>query len=284
PHIGWDAIQYSWKQAPYMLEEWRQAAEGGRLQADTRQAAFFRRGKPTEELYDMSSDPWQMHNLAGDPAHGATLERMRAECERWMLDNRDLGLLSQYELYVRSAPDSPLEMGADDRRNPVGKLLKAAWTANRRDPAAIAELRELLKADDAAVRRWGGIGLLGLGEKASPATEDLGRALGDPSPDVRMTAAEALCGLRETEAAMPVLAELLAHESRIIRNETLLAICRTGPAARPALAHVEKSLGPSLHEGLWSYDNIPDMVELARACVGENASAKVRLTRQRYLP
>ena len=168
PHIGWDAIQYSWQKAPYMLDEWRQQAEAGKLKADTRQACFFRRSKPVEELYDMQTDPWQMHNLAGDPQQRATLQRLRAECERWMVENRDLGLLSQYELYARSEKDSPLEMGTDPKRNPVRQLLDAANLANRCDAAAIPRLRELLKADDGAVRRWGAIGLLALGAKAAP--------------------------------------------------------------------------------------------------------------------
>lgn len=284
PHIGWDAIQYSWRQAPHMLDEWRQAAEAGKLNADSRQAAFFRRSKPVEELYDIAADPAQMHNLANDPAHQPTLQRMRAECERWMVENRDLGLLSQYELYVRSQQDSPLEMGEDPARNPIRRLLGAANLANRGDASAIPQLCELLKADDGAVRRWGAIGLLALGDRAVPAMENLLAALKDPSPDVRMTAAEALCGLGRAEAAMPALISLLSHESRIIRNETLLALCRIGPAAQPALTHVDTALGPSKHQGIWSSDNIPEMIALARSCAGSDPSAQLKLTRQRYLP
>ncbi|MCU0916066.1 MAG: sulfatase-like hydrolase/transferase [Planctomycetes bacterium] len=284
PHLGWDAIQYSWKQAPHLLEEWRQAAAAGRLHADTRQAAFFRRSKPVEELYDMVGDPAQMHNLAGDPQHQATLERMRAAGERWMLENRDLGLLSQYELYVRSEKDSPLEMGMDRGRNPIGPLLAAANLANRRDPAALPQLCRLLQADDGAVRRWGALGLLALRDQAAGATESLLAALKDASPDVRLTAAEALCGLDQVEAALPVLIALLAHESRIIRNETLLALCRVGPAAKGALPHLDQARAASRHEGIWSSDNIPDLIALVRACVDESKLAPLKLTRQRYHP
>ncbi|RYD23932.1 MAG: sulfatase [Verrucomicrobiaceae bacterium] len=38
--------------------------------------------RPREELYDLKTDPWQMHNLAGDPAH----EKIRAELETRLLD------------------------------------------------------------------------------------------------------------------------------------------------------------------------------------------------------
>ena len=61
---------------------------------------------------------------------------------------------SWYELYTRSEKDSPYEMGRDPQRNPVKRLLEAANTANRCDPAAIPRLVELLGDDDSAVRRW----------------------------------------------------------------------------------------------------------------------------------
>jgi N-sulfoglucosamine sulfohydrolase len=284
PHLGWDAIQYSWERAPFMLEEWRQAAEAGKLESGTRQACFFCRSKPVEELYETATDPDQMHNLAGDAQHWETLQRMRAACERWMLENRDLGLLSQYELYVRSEKDSPVEMGADPARLPMRQLLDAANLANRCDPVAMAQLCELLKADDGAVRRWGAIGLLALHEQAAPAAGNLLGALKDSAPDVRLTAAEALCGLGHAEAAMPVLIELLSFDSRIIRNETLLALARIGPVAKPALPYLDRARTPSRHQGIWSYDNIPTMIEIVRACANDSTSGKLRLTRERYLP
>jgi hypothetical protein len=287
PQIGWDAIQYSWHKAPYMLEEWRQHAQAGKLKADTRQACFFRRGKPAEELYDMQADPWQLHDLAGDPKQQATLQRLRAECERWIVENRDLGLLSQHELYARAEKDSPLEMGMDPKRNPVQQLLDAANVANQCDAAAMPRLRDLLKADDGALRRWGVIGLLALGAKAAPATETLLSALKDPAPDVRMTAAEALCGLGHVDDAVPVLISLLADKDYIIRNETLITLCRIGPAAHAALPYLDKARAPGArHTGIWSYDDVAEAIPLARACLSDapDAKAKLKLTRQKYLP
>lgn len=99
-----------------------------------------------------------------------------------------------------------------------------------------------------------------------------------------VTAAEAACRCGQAEAALPVLIQLLSHDSRIVRNETLLALCRIGPAARPALPHLDKALAPSRHAGLWSYDNIPDMIALVRACADEDAASQLKLTRQKYLP
>lgn len=282
-HIGWDAMDYSWDMAPDMLEQWRQSAESGKLKANTRQACFFTGSKSAEELYDIVNDPAQMNNLAGNPLYLSTLERMRKECEVWMVENNDLGLLSLYELYKRSERDSPLEMGADPIRNPIEQLLKAANLSSQRDPQNISEFSHLLKDKDCALRRWGAIGLLALGSKATIATTDLTNALKDPAPDVRLTAAEALFNLGLGKQAEPVLIKLLSHESLIIRYETLLTLCRIGPAAQACLPYLENVNTKCTQDNLVA-NTTNRRIEIARACLGGEDPHNIRLRRQKYLP
>jgi N-sulfoglucosamine sulfohydrolase len=45
---------------------------------------------PREELYDTHADPHQLNNLAADPRHRTTLERMRIELRRWRQAQGDL--------------------------------------------------------------------------------------------------------------------------------------------------------------------------------------------------
>ena len=49
----------------------------GKAKSDAAAAAVVRRyhTRPAEELYDVKSDPWQLKNLAAEPAH-ATTERV----------------------------------------------------------------------------------------------------------------------------------------------------------------------------------------------------------------
>ncbi len=49
--------------------------------------AFLHR--PREELYDLRVDPTEVKNLADDPAHRATLERMRGELAKFRKDTHD---------------------------------------------------------------------------------------------------------------------------------------------------------------------------------------------------
>lgn len=47
--------------------------------------------RPIEELYDREADPWELNNLAGDPAHAATLTEMRGILDAWIQETNDRG-------------------------------------------------------------------------------------------------------------------------------------------------------------------------------------------------
>ena len=50
---------------------------------------LFSPERPAEELYDWGADPWQVNNLAGDPAHRATLETLRKRMDAVLAATRD---------------------------------------------------------------------------------------------------------------------------------------------------------------------------------------------------
>lgn len=45
--------------------------------------------RPDEELYDLSKDPHQIHNVTGQPAFAATQQQLRAQLNQWMKDTAD---------------------------------------------------------------------------------------------------------------------------------------------------------------------------------------------------
>lgn len=55
------------------------------------QLVFFGPVKPAEELYDLANDPHEIHNLAGNPAHAAELERHRRLLAGWIAATGDQG-------------------------------------------------------------------------------------------------------------------------------------------------------------------------------------------------
>lgn len=68
----------------------------GQLNGDA--AYIFMKTKQEEELYDLSTDPDEIKNLAGKVEHRATLTAMRTALAAWQLEIRDLGFIPEYDL------------------------------------------------------------------------------------------------------------------------------------------------------------------------------------------
>ena len=64
-----------------MCELRRVQAEGKLTPA---QALYFNPNRAPEELYDTWSDPWEVKDVAADPANAAKLAELRAECDAWL--------------------------------------------------------------------------------------------------------------------------------------------------------------------------------------------------------
>jgi arylsulfatase A-like enzyme len=60
------------------------------VEAAPERVAWFNK-RPAEELYDVVNDPFELHNLAGDPAHAGTLAELRTQLEAWMKAQGDEG-------------------------------------------------------------------------------------------------------------------------------------------------------------------------------------------------
>jgi hypothetical protein len=235
PHLSWSQFISYTEEMPTM-KAWRQLATEGKLTGPP--ARYFSPTKPVEELYDNETDPHQVNNLASDPKHRETLERLRAECIRWMKATGDLGLLPEHEMLVRAAGSTPWEIAADPRKNPLDTLLSAAALANEMKPGNTKRLVALLTNKDAALRWWGALGLVALGKDAKPAESALRKALNDDSPSVRIAAAEAIGNLGDHAAALPVLTKALEHNAPLVRLAGINVLDRFGSKAKPALSAI----------------------------------------------
>jgi uncharacterized sulfatase len=248
PQLPWFHDQY----ISYMYEmptmgAWQRLADAGALAGPP--AVFMARSKPEEELYDVQSDPFEVRNLAGQPEHRATLERLRAEHRRWQQEIVDLGLLPEADLRTRFGGEAPY---AAVRRTPdaypLARIAAAADLANRRDPASISRLSALLSDGDAAVRYWGAVGLGTIaGDESARQHADsaVTTALDDRAPWVRVAAADALCRLGQIEKALPVLEAANSDSNEWVRLQAINVLDRLDQGARPALGALKKALGDS---------------------------------------
>jgi arylsulfatase A-like enzyme len=80
---------------------------------DSLQELFFRKSRPEEELYDLKNDPYELHNLADNPAYHNKLEELRQENVRQALRINDLGFTCEEELYKKWWPNGSQPVTAD---------------------------------------------------------------------------------------------------------------------------------------------------------------------------
>ena len=82
-----------YKDGKDILKALRKAHAAGTLN-DT-QELLFARTRPTEELYDLTEDPFEIRNLADDPNHQTQLKKLRKRLDEWMERTNDQGAESE---------------------------------------------------------------------------------------------------------------------------------------------------------------------------------------------
>ncbi|RBP44266.1 putative sulfatase [Roseimicrobium gellanilyticum] len=192
PHLPYGQHINYMMQMP-TAQVWKKAYDEGR--ATPEQAMFWKATKPSEELYDLQSDPHEVKNLAGDPAHVATLDKLRAANEKHLKDTRDLGFIPEAERLKVSGDRSPRDAFVSEDVYPFDQVLAMARAASDTSGSGkdAAPFIAGLSHNNAVVRYWAALGLhirgaaaVGMGHKA------LRKAFADSSVSVRIAAANAL--------------------------------------------------------------------------------------------
>jgi uncharacterized sulfatase len=178
-------------------------AEGG----DTEESKALWTRRPFEELYDLHTDPQELHNLADQAAVAGVEERLAASLRAWLIETRDTAFLPEPEMHRRAAEAglTPYEMARDPALYPIEDVLAAAEQASRGAAAPVEAFRHV----DPAVRYWALMGLIMKEDRSEAVTARYVHALSDGNPVVRTTAAEGLARLGRNELALTAFRDLL---------------------------------------------------------------------------
>ena len=94
-----EAGKVAYQEVGQTMHELRRVQAEGKLTPV--QALYFNPNRAPEELYDTQSDPWEVKNIAGDPANATKLAELRAECDAWLARCGPLADLHPDELVKR---------------------------------------------------------------------------------------------------------------------------------------------------------------------------------------
>jgi uncharacterized sulfatase len=209
-------LDYLWKAAS--MQAWADAFRAGTLTPI--QARFFL-PKPPEELFDATTDPDNVVNLATDPALAADLARLRAALHERLLSIRDTGFLP--EVRLQGGPGAPpaQTLAADETHYPLTRLLPALDRMQLHgDTAAV----DSALTDAHSVMRWWAASSAALLPREP---DGLAALLEDADVTVRTAAAESLLRRRPDPAAVAALsAVLVSKEAWPVRLAAANAVAR----------------------------------------------------------
>jgi len=199
PHYA-DAIQNNYRYQMAAYREWRELYDEGKLGSDQRQ--FFEAKMP-ERLYDLSTDPHELKDLAADPAHGAKLREMRLVLQTKLKSLPDLGFIPESVL-VKEAMNDPTGYGKT-RSAEIATLIDTADLMLQPFVESEAALRDALVSDKANVRYWAAGVCAAYGQEAVELVDLVKELLDDPDMMVRVRAIEYLGMVGEIDPRAPLV-------------------------------------------------------------------------------
>ncbi len=231
-----------YKDAKKIVAHSRRLFEAGKLNA--LQSKPFLPTRPPEELYDLTSDPFETKNLAGDPAHAETLAGLRGDLETWMIDNRDLGLIPEPILEDKGkACGSKYAVMLQAENKDLLKDILAVIDAS--DAADAGIIKASLRSREPAIRYWAA---RAVGAKKMDSLEGrLQRMLEDENGTVRVTAARSLAQLGDF-SGLGVLAREITNDNLLVGLYAIRAIEAIGDKARTETETVVRAAVGSRYE------------------------------------
>ena len=165
----------------------------------------------SEQLYDLSADPWETKNLAADPAHTKKLAALRDLLKATMKEAKDTGLVPE-PLFQGLSGKSTIADHVQNEKFDHGMITDLAFTATEIDLKNLPLLKGAIASSDLIERYWGAVGMRLLGEKAAAEADSLPPLLKDKHAGIRTTAGQALFALGKKDIAAEALLADVASE------------------------------------------------------------------------
>lgn len=226
--------EYQW-QAPSVVS-WEKAFHEGLLNEE--QSAFWKQ-KPTEELYEISVDPFNVSNLAADKEYSEILEKMRNANRKIILDTKDAGFIPE-AMKISISDTSAIYEFTHSARYPLGRILETAEMSSSRDSCFEEELIKRFTDENPIVRYWAAMGCCVQNFHSKTAKYNLTKLLKDKEQSVRIIAAEALYRLGDINNVLPILTVALQSDNSQIRLQAITILEGMGKDALPALSEIKQ--------------------------------------------
>ncbi|MHC4329860.1 MAG: sulfatase/phosphatase domain-containing protein, partial [Planctomycetota bacterium] len=200
----------------------RKLHEEGKL--NELQGRIYSPTRPTEELYDLKSDPNETRNLAADPRYARQLAKLRKTLYDWMVETKDLGLIPE-----PIAEDLGNEYGnkyniLQDKKydDLIPQLIRTIEAGENRD---LKTLRKLLETGNDCQKYWAAT-WLGV-HKDKRSEESLKEMTTSETPALRVASLLALHRIKPDDEYLRALANEINNSNVIVGMCAMNAIEQT---------------------------------------------------------
>lgn len=131
-----------------LMQELYRFEEEGKLQGV--QKLWFRKTKDREELFDTAKDPYELNNLAQDPAYKEKLKELRMELDNWMKFTEDKGFIREIDWVASIWPGLKQPKTGEPQISALGNKLEISCST----PGASISYKILNQGQDAKKLTW----------------------------------------------------------------------------------------------------------------------------------
>ncbi len=186
--FNFDALSNDYRYQLPVYQELRQLHNEGKLNAV--QEAFFKPKAP-EMLYDLNKDPYELNNLAEDPAMKSILKDLREEMTDWQKEYNDMGMFPEY-YWAREAGAATVAYGEANSKR-IAKYIDIANLQLADFKKARKSIAKSLNSSDEIERYWALNVCSSFGREAAEFVCTIREiASNDSEPENRVRAAEYL--------------------------------------------------------------------------------------------
>ena len=138
-----------------MMKEILILNEEGKL--DSNQVAWFKT-KPVEELYDVENDPYELHNLANDPAYKAKLTELKTAFQAWTKETGDMGSIPEMEMITKwwNGKDEPPATATPEINKTNGGVKLSCATKGASIGYRVTKAGETSQPEEHVIQTWDG--------------------------------------------------------------------------------------------------------------------------------
>jgi len=200
----------------------RKLHEEGKL--NELQERIYNPTRPTEELYDLKSDPNETKNLAADPKYAKQLAKLRKTLYDWMVETKDLGLIPEpiAEDLGKKYGNKYNILQAKENTNLIPQLIKTIEAGEKKKSKT---LRKLLETGNDCQKYWAATWLgVNKDKQSEPALKKLTES---ETPAVRIASLLALHRIKPNDEYLKGLTNEINNPNAIVGLYAMNAIEQT---------------------------------------------------------